>query len=310
MRKRGFRMIVVGTAAALLGGCATGSPSRAGAGGAPAGGNVLSVVATTNVWGSIAAQLGGSRVDEVSIIANPDTDPHDYEPTPADARTIARAQVVVTNGVGYDPWADKLLAANPVAGRRLLNVGQLVGVPRGGNPHRWYSPSDVRRVIDELSRDYQAADPAGASYFDGQKQHYLSQGLARYTRLIADIKARYAGTPIGVSESIFSPLAEALGLRVITPPSFLKAISEGAEVSAVDKTAIDQQIASKAIKVYVFNSQNSTPDIAAQVEACKKQGIPVAAVTETLFPATATFQDWQADQLKGLQTALHQASGT
>jgi zinc/manganese transport system substrate-binding protein len=313
LRGRGVRVIVAVMAAALVGGCATGSPSQA----TPGGGSVhsgastvLNVVATTNAWGSIAAQLGGSWVHEISIITNPDTDPHDYEPTPADARTIAGAQVVVSNGIGYDPWADKLLAANPVSGRRVLNVGELVGVPAGGNPHRWYSPSDVRRVVDALTADYHAADPADASYFDTQKQQFLTQGLARYTGLIADIRARYAGTPVGASESIFSPLAEALGLNVITPPSFLTAISEGAEVSAADKVAIDQQIATKAIKVYVVNSQNSTPDIAAQVAACKRQGIPVTAVTETLSPATATFQDWQADQLTSLRAALHQASGT
>ncbi|HET9256371.1 MAG TPA: zinc ABC transporter substrate-binding protein [Pseudonocardiaceae bacterium] len=309
-RGRGVRVIVAVVAAVLVGGCATTSAPGPAPGDGAAGGGVLSVVATTNAWGSIAAQLGGTRVHETSIINNPDTDPHDYEPTPADARTIAGAALVVSNGVGYDPWADKLLAANPLSGRRVLNVGELVGVPAGGNPHRWYAPADVRRVADELTSDLQAADPADASYFDTQKQRFLTQGLARYTQLIDDIKARYAGTPVGASESIFSPLAEALGLNVITPPGFLTAISEGAEVSAADKAVIDQQIATKAIKVYVVNSQNSTPDIAAQVEECKKRGIPVTEITETLSPATATFQDWQVGQLMSLQAALRQASGT
>jgi len=270
---------------------------------------VITVVATTNAWGSIAAQLGGTHVRETSLITNPDTDPHDYEPTPADARTIAGAQVVVKNGVGYDPWADKLLAANPVPGRVVLDVGELVHVPDGGNPHRWYSPPDVRTVADQITADYTAADPADAAYFDAQKQTFLTQGLARYNQLISDIKATYAGTPVGASESIFSPLAAALGLSLITPPSFLKAISEGTDVSPADKATIDQQIATGAIKVYVFNSQNSTPDVAAQVTDAKQRGIPVSALTETLTPATASFQDWQSAQLVTLQAALHQATG-
>ena len=118
-----------------------------------------------------------------------------------------------------------------------------------------------------------------------------------------------AGTAVGASESIFAPLSDALGLNLITPPSFLKDISEGTDPSPADKATIDQQIATKAIKVYVFNSQNSTPDVQAQVDAARKQDIPVATVTETLAPANATFQDWQSTQLSGLQDALHTATG-
>jgi zinc/manganese transport system substrate-binding protein len=312
--RRARRRFVVGAVTATSAGvlaltaCATSSGARPGSG-RPSGGTVITVVATTNAWGSIAAQLGGTHVRETSLITNPDTDPHDYEPTPADARTIAGAQVVVKNGVGYDPWADKLLAANPVPGRVVLDVGELVHVPDGGNPHRWYSPPDVRTVADQITADYTAADPADAAYFDAQQQTFLTQGLARYNQLISDIKATYAGTPVGASESIFSPLAAALGLSLITPPSFLKAISEGTDVSPADKATIDQQIATGAIKVYVFNSQNSTPDVAAQVTDAKQRGIPVSALTETLTPATASFQDWQSAQLVTLQAALHQATG-
>src|SRR6059058_6013230 len=77
----------------------------------------LEVVAAENFWGSIASQLGGNRVHVVSVITSPATDPHDYEPTAADARTMAGAQMAIVNGIGYDPWADKLIAANPVSGR-------------------------------------------------------------------------------------------------------------------------------------------------------------------------------------------------
>ena len=314
-RRARQRRFVVGAVAATSAGmlaltaCSTSSGATSAGSGQPGGGNVITVVATTNAWGSIAAQLGGTHVRETSLITNPDTDPHDYEPTPADARTIAGARVVVKNGVGYDPWADKLLAANPVSGRVVLDVGELVHVPDGGNPHRWYSPPDVRTVADQITADYTAADPADAAYFDAQKQTFLTHGLARYHQLIADIKARYAGTPVGASESIFSPLAAALGLNLITPPSFLKAISEGTDVSPADKATIDAQIATGAVKVYVFNSQNSTPDVAAQVTDARQHGIPVSAVTETLTPATASFQDWQSAQLVTLQAALHQATG-
>src|SRR5437588_12796499 len=113
----------------------------------------IHVVAAENFWGSLAAQLGGDRVQVTSVIANPTTDPHDYEPTALDARTFAGAQMAIVNGVGYDPWASKLIAANPVKGRVVLTVGDLVGIRPGGNPHRWYSPSDVQKVIGDIVRD-------------------------------------------------------------------------------------------------------------------------------------------------------------
>ena len=80
------------------------------AAGSTAGGG-LQVVAAENFWGSIASQLGGNRVHVTSIVTSPATDPHSYEPTAADARTLAGAQLAIVNGIGYDPWAPKLLAA-------------------------------------------------------------------------------------------------------------------------------------------------------------------------------------------------------
>ena len=282
--------------ALLMAGCSLGSSA--------ATGGRLQVVAAENFWGSIAAQLGGDRVAVRSIIAKPETDPHDYEPTAGDARAVASARYAVVNGAGYDPWASKLLAANPVNGRIALNVGDLVGVKAGGNPHRWYSPPDVHRVIDQITADYKRLVPRDASYFDQQKATFTTTALARYDRLIAGIEAKYRGDPVGASESVFTPLADALGLDLLTPASFLNAVSEGGEPSAADKATCDEQIKQHQIDVYVFNSQNSTPDVRAQVDAAKRAGIPVVPITETLTPPTASFQDWQADQLQRLQTAL------
>ena len=286
--------------------CSTSSPKSADT---PASsGKTIQVVAAEYFWGSIAAQLGGDHVKVTSIISNPDADPHDYEPTAADARTVAGAQFTIVNGIGYDAWADKLLAANPTDGRTDLKVGDLVGIQPGGNPHRWYSPANVRQVIDQITNDYKSLDPADAADFDKLKTTFVDQTLAPYNQLITDIKTKYAGTPIGASESIVSPLAEGLGLKMLTPDTFLSAISEGTDPTARDKSLIDQQIAGKQIKIYVYNSQNSTPDVAAQVKAAEAKGIPVATVTETPTPAGVSFQDWQVRQLQGIQQALTKAA--
>lgn len=270
---------------------------------------VVNVAATINVWGNLLAQLGGVHVHETSIVNNPQTDPHDYEPTPADGRTIAAARLLVVNGVGYDRWAQRAAAANPDRRRTVLDVGRLVGVGPGANPHRWYVPADVEKVADAITADLKAADPADAAYFDSRRVTFERQGLARYHQLISEIRSSYAGTPVGASESIVAPLADALGLDLRTPSSFLQAVSEGAEPSSADKATIDRQIRDRQIAVYLFNSQNATPDIAAQVKAARSRGIPVVAVTETLIPAHASFQQWQVAQLESLQAALQQVTG-
>jgi zinc/manganese transport system substrate-binding protein len=300
------RIVAAGLVASVMlvsAGCGGQSKSSAAA---PAG--VLHVVAAENFWGSIASQLGGNRAQVESVITSPATDPHDYEPTAADARTIAGARMVIVNGIGYDPWADKLIAANPVSGRTVINVGDLVGIKAGGNPHRWYSPEDVELMIDAIVRGYDKLEPKSSRYFARQKTRFETR-LAPYKQLIATIKRKYSGVPVGASESIFDPLAQALGLKLVTPPTFLKAISEGSEPTAADKTTIDRQIAERQIKVWVFNSQNSTPDIKRITDAARKRGIPVATITETLVPASGSFQDWQSRQLRPLAVALAQATG-
>ncbi|MDP9345816.1 MAG: zinc ABC transporter substrate-binding protein [Actinomycetota bacterium] len=279
------------------------------AGGPAAASGKLVVIAAESHWGSIAAQLGGDRVAVQSIVASPSTDPHDYEPTAADARSVAGARMAIVNGVGYDAWAARLLGASPSPGRVVLDVGRLVGVAAGGNPHRWYSPADVHRVIDAITADYRRLDPTHATYFAKRKARFEQVALAPYRRVIAGIRARYGGTPVGASESIFALLAPELGLRLITPKAFLNAVSEGTDPTARDKATVDRQIAARQIAVWVYNSQNAPPDIERLNAAARRAGIPIATVTETQTPANVTFQSWQVRQLRALAGALAKATG-
>jgi len=269
----------------------------------------LRVVAAESSWGSLAAQLGGRHAQVTSVIANPAADPHDYEPTAVDARAVAEARLVIENGVGYDPWAAKLVAASPTPGRLTVDVGNLVGVRSGGNPHRWYSPADVRRVIAAVTAAYVRLDPTHASYFRARETRLEQDGLSRYRQLLATIGRRYRGVAVGASESVFAPLAQALGLKLVTPPSFLRATSEGADPSAADLAEIARQVVRRQIAVWVVDSQNSTPDVARITAAARARGIPVVAITETLSPATASFQSWQVRQLQALAAALAHGTG-
>ncbi len=305
-RIRAFPRALVGVFLLLLltlAACGTTFQSTTGSGGP------VQVVAAENFWGSIAAQVGGSHVHITSIIVDPNADPHSYEPTAADARTVADAQYVIVNGAGYDPWADKLLQANPASGRKELNVGNFNGKHEGDNPHMWYNPNYVTAVANKIRDDLKALNPADATSFDQSAQSFLTTSLKQYHDLIATIKARYSGTPVGATESIFSYLAPALGLNLITPYSYLKAVSEGEDISAADEATVEQQVKQKQIKILVYNSQNTPNNIQALISLARANHIPVATITETLTPANASFQEWQSAQLQGIQSALAQATG-
>ena len=290
--------------AALLAGCGAAAGST---GGGSSG--RLQVVAAENFWGSIASQLGGDKVAVRSIIVNPSTDPHSYEPTASDGITLARSQLAIVNGIGYDPWASKLLDANPSNSRQVLDVGDLLGLRSGDNPHQWYSPSSVRRVVDRIAADYEHVDPRNGAYFEQRRASFETVTMSEYNRLIARIRQRYAGVPVGYSESIFQPLGRALGLDLVTPYSFAKAIAEGTDVSAQDKQTVDTQAQNREIKVWVYNSQNATPDVQRVNQLARAARIPITTVTETLSPASATFEQWQVAELENLEQALHRATG-
>ena len=287
----------------LLAGCARSTASPVVSAGK------LPVVAAENFWGSIASQLGGSKVAVDSIIVNPNTDPHSYEATASDGAAIARSRMAIVNGIGYDGWASKLIAANPASGRVVLDVGKLLGLSEGENPHQWYSPSSVQRVIAEIVLDYERLDPKDTAYFEQRGAAFQARELADYNRLRSAIRARYGGVPVGYSESIFQPLGEDLGLRLLTPYSFAKAVAEGVDVGAADKQTVDRQAEERSIKVWVYNSQNVSPDVQRVNQLARAAHIPITTITETLSPPSDTFEQWQAAQLASLSAALHRATG-
>ena len=164
-------------------------------------------------------------------------------------------------------------------------------------------------MANTIAADLTKLDPKHATYYQRQLTNFETTGLAGYHALIAQIKQRYAGTKVGASESIFALQAPALGLDLITPASFMKAISEGTEVSAQDTITTQQQIARHQIKVWVYNSQNATPAIQRLNALARANHIPIATVTETLSPQNDTFEQWQVAQLEGIERALHEATG-
>jgi zinc/manganese transport system substrate-binding protein len=266
--------------------------------------HTLQVVAGQNFWGSIAAQLGGTHVSVTSIVTNPNADPHDYESSTKDARAFATADYVILNGAGYDEWASKLLSANPNPSRKVFTVADLLKKKAGDNPHFWYNPDWVEQVADKITADYQAIYAADASYFSQQRAAFRT-ALQPYHDRIAKIRSAFSGVPVGATESIFEYLATALGLNLISPPEFMKAVAEGSDPPAQTVAEFHNLVAGKKIKVLVYNVQTSTNITEDLKRQATNNGIPVVGVSETLQPVDATFQEWQDAQLVTLQNALN-----
>jgi zinc/manganese transport system substrate-binding protein len=264
---------------------------------------VLQVVAAENFWGSLAEQLGGHQVRVTSIVSDPNADPHEYETNPSDARLFAAADYVITNGDGYDTWAEKLLAAQPRAGRRVLSVATFLDRPSGSNPHLWYNPAYVFRVIDKITADYEALEPSERSYFTGRHEA-VEAALSTYRSRLVSLEEHYAGTRVASTESIFVYLASYLHLRLVTSSAFMDAVAEGIDPPASSLAAFDQQISERAFDVLVFNTQTVTPLTTNIRDSTNAEHIPVVGISETMEPPNSTFERWMVGELDRLGAAL------
>src|SRR5208282_5509860 len=201
---------------------------------------VIQVVAAENFWGSLVSQIGGNKVHVVSIVSDPNADPHEYESSAADARDISTASYVIINGVGYDTWANKLISASPNPNRKVLDIGGLVGKQDGDNPHLWYNPAYVNTAVAKMEQDLISIDPSDKTYFQTQYSTLLTN-LATYQNRIKSIKKQYGGTKVAATEDIFAYLANASGLNLISPPAFTEAVAEGNDPPASSIVQFQQQ---------------------------------------------------------------------
>jgi zinc/manganese transport system substrate-binding protein len=267
-------------------------------------GNKLNIIAAENFWGSIASQLAGEAGDVTSIVTDPNADPHSYESSSDDARSFATADYVVVNGAGYDPWANKLLAANPSSRRKILVVADLLGKKEGDNPHFWYDPDYVTRVIDRIESDLKALRPASSAYLEAQRSQ-LDQAMAPYRSRLREIRDKFSGTPVASTESIFVSLADWLGLKVASPPDFMNAVAEGNDPPAPSVVEFQDELTKRQVRLFVFNEQTVTDVTTSLKKQAANSAIPTLGVTETIQPPDATFQGWFEGQLEKLQNALN-----
>ena len=263
---------------------------------------VLNIVAAENFYGDIVKQLGGSHVSVTSILSDPNVDPHEYESNVQNAKLVATADLVIANGGGYDDWMDKLLSGSPNSSRVVLKGFDIAQVKLPSNEHVWYNLDNAQTIAQTITDKLKQLDTADAAAFDSNFQTF-KQSLQPVQQKMAAIKAKYSGTPVGLTETIYLYQAVPLGLKVLTPFEFQKAMAEGNDPPADTVVTAENQILKKQIKVLIYNVQTTSQVTTKLQNEAQAQGIPVIPVSETMPPGK-TYQSWMLGQLNTLEQGL------
>ncbi|HQT39898.1 MAG TPA: zinc ABC transporter substrate-binding protein [Acidocella sp.] len=261
----------------------------------------IRIVAAENMYGDIAAQLGGPLVSVTSILNNPNQDPHLFSATPSVARALAAADIVIVNGADYDPWMAGLLAAQPTPNRVVITVAQLLGRKPGDNPHLWYDPAAMPALAQALTRALIAKDPANTSTYQ-QNATRLFDSLAPIRARIATLRAKFSGTKVTATEPVFGLMAAALGLEMRNQ-NFQRAVMNGTEPAPSDVAAFESDLRSKSVKIMFYNSQVTDDLTTTLLGLAHQSGVAVVGVTET-EPAGTSYQGWMSNGLDAVDEAL------
>jgi zinc/manganese transport system substrate-binding protein len=263
----------------------------------------LKVVAAENTWGDIAGQIGGKHVKVVSIITDPQADPHLYESDAKNAADVAAAGIVIENGAGYDAFMDKLVSGNQNDSRVTINVADLTNAGEDDNPHLWYDLGRVKLVAAEIEHQLASKDAGHAADYEQNLADFndsLQPVIAEY----AAIKATYKGTAVAYTEPVPWYAVRAAGLTDATPPGYAVATEEGSDPSLQNSIDMGNLVTLKKIRALLFNPQVTSASAKSLRDLANKSGVSVVPMTETLPDGAENFQAWQLSQAQALHKAL------
>ena len=271
---------------------------------------VVKAVGAENEYANVISQIGGPYVAVAAVESNPNTDPHTFEASTSVAAEIAGADLVVRNGLGYDAWAKKIMAAAPNPKRKVIDVQDLLGLPDSTpNPHLWYDPSTMPAVAEAVAADLSSLEPEHRSYFEAHVGSF-DKSLDPWLKALASFKARYGGTPVAVTEPVGDYMLQSAGCDIRTPFSLQAAIMNGTDPSPENVTFEDNLLRDHQVKVFVYNQQVTDPLTASFESLAKKEGIPIVGVYETMPTPGYDYQSWMLAEVNALTKAVAEHSST
>ena len=254
----------------------------------------VDIVTSTNIYANIAKNVVGKHGEVQAIIKNGDTDPHDFEPTTNSAKEVANANIVISNGLGYDDWMTKLADSNDI---HITKVGEeLMRLKQGDNPHIWYNLDMPKKYVNYIVKRSSKIDPKHASYFRKNGQTYLNK-IQSIKQLAAKIDAKHA-KPVYVSEPVFDYALERCHFK-IGNPAFEEAVENETDPSAQVVHNMQESIKHKKISFFVNNVQASSSTVNGMVKLANQNQIPVLKVRETM-PNGTNYYHWMKNNYQNL----------
>ncbi len=307
---RATTVLVAVSVAAVTAGCGSSSKPSAASTAASRSGATVAVVAGENEYGDVASQIGGPYVSVYSVDSNPNTDPHTYEATPSVGQKIAKANLLIENGVGYDGFMGTLASASPNAARKVINVQDLLGLPDSTpNPHLWYDPKTMPAVAQALASDLSALDPAHASTFQANETKFVAS-LQPWLDAVAAFKAKYAGTTAATTEPVADYLLTAMGINNLTPFQFQADIMNGTDPTPQDVSLEKGFFTKHQVKVFCYNQQVTDALTDSIRQTALQAGVPVVGVYETMPVPGYDYQSWMMAELNAIQKAVTTGAST
>ncbi|GAB7068007.1 metal ABC transporter solute-binding protein, Zn/Mn family [Mycolicibacterium hodleri] len=264
------------------------------------------VVATTDVWGSIAGAVAGDHSTVHSILTNDTADPHSYDASPSDAAAITDATLVVYNGGHYDQWADDVLLAHPDV--TTVDAYSLTPKPSNGQPaneHVFYDLATAKAVATSIAEHLATDDPANAAAYRENAATFGAQTdeIAESERAIG---RKHPGVAVVATEPVAHYLLENAGITDRTPASFASAVEEGDDPAPADVAAMLDLITGHQVSAVVLNQQTETPVTKQIQDAANTANVPVITITETLQDGL-DYLGWQRKTVQEFADQLDRA---
>lgn len=268
----------------------------------------IRVVTSLNFYGEAAEKVAGKYGSVESIIDNDSVDPHDYQPGTQQAKQVSAANLVITNGLGYDQWLNQLIVAAHPNVHQINVATQVAGKKAGDNEHVWYQPGVMAKLTRQLAQEYSRIDPQHAEYYHDNARAYVKQ-LDQIEQQVAQLQQQQSGSRlVDVSEPVFDYALTGLGYR-INDAHFEKAVEDGDDPSPKDIQEIRDDIMHHRIAFFVVNQQSEDRIVTNLVNLAKRHGVPVLKVTEEK-PNGQTYVNWMLDQYRQLERIQKGGTGS
>ncbi len=267
------------------------------------------VVASTDVWGSVARAVAGGHVTVKSILTGADTDPHSYQASPSDAAAIIDADLVVYNGGGYDAWVDDVLAGHrAVKSIDAYSFTSFMSQGAQPNEHVFYDLNVAKSVAATIAEKLAAIDPRNAADYRANAAEFC-RGVDAISGSEHAIASAYPAAGVVATEPVAYYLLAASGLVDRTPEAFTAANENETDPAPADMATVLDLIKHRQVLALLVNPQTSTAAINGLEDAARRAGVPVTEVTETL-PDGTDYLTWQRKTVTQLLAALRSNQST